>query len=80
MAAVYSSPQGVGNASIEALNAGVDLILVAYDPDQYYPVMYALLKAQSEGRLRLERLEKSDARLRHAARAVAPTSASPLSP
>jgi beta-N-acetylhexosaminidase len=80
MGAVYASPQGIGNAGIDALNAGVDLILIAYDPDQYYPVMYALLKAQSEGRLRPELLEKSDARLRHATRAVAPNRASPLSP
>jgi beta-N-acetylhexosaminidase len=80
MGAVYNSPEGIEAASIDALNAGVDLILVAYDPDQYYPVMHALLKALATGRLLPEVLEKADARLRRAIDAVAPGKAAPLSP
>ncbi len=68
MLAVYRSSSGIDNGSIEALNAGVDLILVSYDPDQYYRVMYALLKADREGRLDREVLQRSDERLALAVR------------
>jgi beta-N-acetylhexosaminidase len=63
MAAVTDSREGIGAASVAALNAGVDLILVSYDSDQYYPVMHALLKADAEGRLRRDALRDSDRRL-----------------
>ena len=36
MGAVYASKEGVAAASIAALNAGVDLILIAYDPAHYF--------------------------------------------
>ncbi|MGO9572384.1 MAG: glycoside hydrolase family 3 N-terminal domain-containing protein, partial [Desulfomonilaceae bacterium] len=38
MMAVYRSSEGMDNGSIEALNAGVDLILISWDVDQYYRV------------------------------------------
>ena len=57
MAAVYSSRGGLAAAGIDALNAGVDLILISYDPDQFYPVMHALLQADAEGRLRRRQLD-----------------------
>jgi beta-N-acetylhexosaminidase len=63
MYAVYGSRAGIDNASIQALNAGVDLILISYDPDQYYRVMYALLKASRHGKLAPEALHRSDQRL-----------------
>jgi beta-N-acetylhexosaminidase len=63
MAAAYASRGGLASASVSALNAGVDLILIAYDPDLYYPAMYALLQAQSEDRLQSEVLDRSDRRL-----------------
>ena len=66
MAAVYRSSEGIDNGSIQALNAGVDLILISWDPDQYYPVMYALLKADKQGRLDREVLQRSDQRLARA--------------
>jgi beta-N-acetylhexosaminidase len=69
MGAVTLSREGAAGGAIEALNAGVDLILVSYDPDQYFYIMDALLKADRDGRLRPEMLEASDARLR---RAVSP--------
>lgn len=66
MYAVYGSRAGIENASIQALNAGVDLILISYDPDQYYRVMYALLKAARHGKLDPGALHRSDQRLARA--------------
>ncbi|MDR2925870.1 MAG: hypothetical protein LBU76_08000 [Azoarcus sp.] len=47
MGAVYED--GIGRAAASALDAGVDLILVSYDPDQYYPALYAAWKAWKRG-------------------------------
>jgi beta-N-acetylhexosaminidase len=69
MAAAYDLRGGLASASVGALNAGVDLILVSYDPDQFYPVMYALLKAHAEGRLRQDVLASSARRLARSAAA-----------
>lgn len=63
MRAIHDAPGGIGQATVDALNAGVDIVLVSYDPDQYYPAMYALLKADEEGRLNRARLEQSRARM-----------------
>jgi beta-N-acetylhexosaminidase len=68
MMAIQQSRSGAGGAAVEALNAGVDLVLVSYDPDQYYAVMYALLRADRDGRLDGERLRRSEARLARAHR------------
>ena len=69
MGAVTGSPEGIGGAGVAALNAGVDLILVSYDPDQYYPVVHALLRADRDGRLRPQVLRQSEERLNRVARA-----------
>jgi beta-N-acetylhexosaminidase len=71
MGAVYHSKIGIENGSIDALNAGVDLILISWDPDQYYPVMYALLEADRNRKLNLEALLRSDQRLARASRDLA---------
>jgi beta-N-acetylhexosaminidase len=63
MGAVTRSPEGIGGGSVEALNAGVDLILVSYDPDQFYLVMHALIRAARAGVLRTDALDQSDQRL-----------------
>jgi beta-N-acetylhexosaminidase len=63
MGAVTRSPEGIGGGSVEALNAGVDLILVSYDPDQFYLVMHALIRAARAGVLRADALSQSDQRL-----------------
>jgi beta-N-acetylhexosaminidase len=68
MAAVYRSSAGMKKGSIQALNAGVDLILISWDPDQFYPVIYSLLKADKEGRLDREALKRSVQRLEAAKR------------
>jgi beta-N-acetylhexosaminidase len=42
MGAVYTD--GIGLAAARALDAGVDLLLVSYDPDQYYPALFQAAK------------------------------------
>jgi beta-N-acetylhexosaminidase len=66
MSAVYRSGIGIEKGSIDALNAGVDLILISWDTDQYYRVMYALLQADRKGALDTESLLRSDQRLARA--------------
>ncbi|MET1079208.1 MAG: glycoside hydrolase family 3 N-terminal domain-containing protein [Pseudomonas sp.] len=61
MAAAYRF--GVCQAAVRALDAGVDLLLVAYDPEQYYEALHCALQAQTEGRLDPGLLEQSDRRL-----------------
>lgn len=63
MQAVYRSSSGIENGAIDALNAGVDLILISWDPDQYYRVMYALLQADEQGKLDRKAQQRSDQRL-----------------
>ena len=67
MGAAYRSDGGLAAASVSALNAGVDLILISYDPDQYFPVVHALLRARpkvtAKGALAREALERSNRRL-----------------
>ncbi|MGF1523789.1 MAG: glycoside hydrolase family 3 N-terminal domain-containing protein [Leptolyngbyaceae cyanobacterium] len=63
MRAVSGSRDGVTGATIKALNAGVDLVLVSYDPDLYYPIMAALMRADDRDRLVSERLATSHDRL-----------------
>jgi len=67
MGAVTLSREGAAQGAIAALNAGIDLILISYDPDQYFPVMHALLAADRNGSLRADALAQSAARLARAA-------------
>ena len=66
MASVYRSRSGIENGAIEALNSGVDLILVSLDTDQYYPIMYALLQSDAQELLDHEALRRSARRLARA--------------
>ncbi|MFH0821628.1 MAG: glycoside hydrolase family 3 N-terminal domain-containing protein, partial [Pseudomonadota bacterium] len=63
MNAVYRSPDGMDAGCVDALNAGVDLILLSWDPDQYYRAMFALLSAEERGTLDGGALRRSDERL-----------------
>jgi beta-N-acetylhexosaminidase len=63
MGAAYGSAGGLSAAGVSALNAGVDLILISYDPDQFYTVMQALIRAEADGRLQKDPLVRSDRRL-----------------
>ncbi|MFB2937624.1 glycoside hydrolase family 3 N-terminal domain-containing protein [Aerosakkonemataceae cyanobacterium BLCC-F154] len=63
MQAVYGSKDGVANATVKSINAGVDLILLSYDKNLYYDAMYALMTAAKEGKLDAEVLGKSGERI-----------------
>lgn len=65
MQAVYGSQDGLQTATIKALNAGVDLILIAYDKDLYYEAIATLLKAEKKGEIDSKILKKSKQRLIH---------------
>ena len=67
MKAAVGGEGGLSVASVTALNSGIDLILLAFDPDQYYLVMQALMQAEEKGALRRDMLEISDRRLSGAA-------------
>lgn len=62
MGAVYDL--GIGRVAGEALAAGVDLVLVSYDPRQVYRALYGAALALEQG-------EITDSQLRHSARRLA---------
>lgn len=68
MGAVFNA--GIGKAAASALRAGVDLVLVSYDPDQYYPAVLGAARAHRKGLLDAEVLAAS--RRRIGAAALAP--------
>ncbi|MDR0439626.1 MAG: glycoside hydrolase family 3 protein [Candidatus Accumulibacter sp.] len=61
MGAVYA--KGIGCSAAAALNAGVDLVLVTYDPDQYYRALYAAARALRKGGIDARREAESAKRL-----------------
>jgi len=64
MGAIYQ--HDVCTAVTEALNAGVDLLLVAYDGAQFYRIFSCASAASSEGKLDAAMLRNSEARLKRA--------------
>lgn len=61
MGAVYQ--RGIGRVASEALAAGVDLVLVSYDPDQYYRALHGAAAALRRGDIPRQRLQASQHRL-----------------
>ena len=61
MGAIYG--HGLCTAAVEALNAGVDLLLVAYDGAQFYRIFACASEAAARGALDAVMLERSEARL-----------------
>ena len=55
---------GIGNAAVTGINAGLDILLVSYDGEQVYEVLYSLVEANSKETLNAKRLSESDLRLR----------------
>ena len=53
----------VAEAVVEAINAGVDLLLVAYDGAQFYRVFACALEGSRKGMLDAAMLRASEARL-----------------
>jgi beta-N-acetylhexosaminidase len=66
MGAIYQ--HDVCTAVVEALNAGVDLLLVAYDGAQFYRIFACASDAFGRGKLDPAMLRESEARLKRAAR------------
>jgi beta-N-acetylhexosaminidase len=66
MGAIYQ--HDVCTAVVEALNAGVDLLLVAYDGAQFYRIFACASDAFNQGKLDPAMLHASEARLKHAVR------------
>ena len=64
MGAIYQ--RNVCTAVVEALNAGVDLLLVAFDGAQFYRIFGCAMTASVEGRLDAAMLGESDMRLKAA--------------
>jgi beta-N-acetylhexosaminidase len=64
MGAIYQN--NVCTAVVEALNAGVDLLLVAFDGAQFYRIFACARAASSQGRLDPATLQASEARLKRA--------------
>lgn len=61
MGAVYRL--GIGNAAVAALDAGVDMLLISYDPDQYYRAMHDAAAALRRGAFDPARLAASRRRI-----------------
>jgi len=61
MGAVYR--HGIGRVAGQAMAAGVDLILVSYDPEQYFRALYGAAQALKSGEISRSRLQASDIRL-----------------
>ncbi|MGI9335235.1 MAG: glycoside hydrolase family 3 N-terminal domain-containing protein [Gammaproteobacteria bacterium] len=57
MGAAYG--RGLCTATVKALNAGVDLLLISYDYDKYYESMYCAAQALEQGRLTHRRFDRS---------------------
>jgi beta-N-acetylhexosaminidase len=64
MGAIYQ--RNVCTAVVEALNAGVDLLLVAFDGAQFYRIFSCAAAASAEGRLDAAMLSDSETRLKGA--------------
>jgi beta-N-acetylhexosaminidase len=72
MGAVTKRPGGIGKASVDALRAGVDILLLTHDGDVVYEVLYALLKAHERGLIEPELLARSRKRLDRFAKEFSP--------
>lgn len=55
--------QGLCSAGVDAINAGIDLLLVSYDAEQYYGIFHCLRQARTRGTLNARRLDESQNRL-----------------
>ena len=70
MGPIYSRPGGIGKAAVKSLQAGVDLILISYDPGLYYTAMHALMEADLLGKLPTKTLKKSALRISSATQKI----------
>jgi len=73
MGAIVYRGGGIERASVNALNAGVDILLISWDGEQIYPALAALLQARES--LNTDLLRRSGERLRTLQGALPATSA-----
>ena len=66
MGPVWNEAEGFEGALVNALNAGVDLILIAMDVAQVYRALWTLHQADQQGTLDHQMLARSAERLRRA--------------
>jgi beta-N-acetylhexosaminidase len=59
MGAAYN--HGLCDVTVRSLNAGVDLLLIAFDHDKYFDAMHCALQAAQRGALDLPKLERNPA-------------------
>lgn len=71
MGAIRKRKGGMGEAAIEALKAGADLILLSRGPDRLYPLLYELIRAYESGVIGRDTLAASRSRLNAAAALLA---------
>lgn len=79
MGALYHR-YGICESTLRALNAGIDLVLISYDPDQYYPAMACALRAMAGGQLQLSHSPQTHARIARWLTPAAATTAVPSWP
>lgn len=58
MAAAYN--QGICTATVKALNAGVNLLLVSYDYEKFFDFAYCAVDAYRKGHLNMQPIDKED--------------------
>ena len=63
MNAIYGGKNGICKSSILSLNAGVDFLLISYDFEKYYDVMYCLINSYLKNELDKNMLDKSQERI-----------------
>ena len=63
MGAIYDRKGGVRRASLEAINAGVDIILIAYDPDIFVLMFDEIISAAENGQVDTKTLDQSSQRI-----------------
>lgn len=54
---------GLCSAGVDAINAGIDLLLVSYDAEQYYEIFHCLLQAAQHRKIDPATLDDSEQRL-----------------
>jgi beta-N-acetylhexosaminidase len=80
MRPIYRSKDGIGQASVMALNAGMDLILISYDGEKFYETMYDVIQADKQGKLEDSILQRSTERLERVIRTVLFANGQAISP
>lgn len=71
---------GMARAARDAVNAGVDLVLIGSDNDDVYEILYGMILAHEKGTLSPQQLSASDRRLEQVMRQLAQLKVPPVVP